>query len=300
MTSDLAKAFSSYVAAHGGPDALSVTPVENLFLMCSTKTRLPFRKMYRPSLCIVAQGAKRIEVAETVLDYPAGTALAISVELPGYGGVTQASSEAPFLGMTIEFDMNMIRAVLDKLPAPPPATPDGSGLFVERLSDAQQDCIARLVRLLGMPEAVPVLYPAIMQELYYWLLVGPNGGEIAKMVRSESHTQRIADAIFHLRRVFRRSVRIEELADVACMSPSSFHQHFKTLTSMTPLQYQKQLRLIEARRLMVMEAANVTRAAFEVGYESPSQFSREYSRLFGSPPKQDAMTLRPHRTQLGL
>lgn len=300
MTTNLAQAFSSYVSTHGGPDALSETPVESVFLMCSTTTRLPFRKMYDPSLCIVAQGAKRIEVAETVLDYPAGTALAVSVELPGYGGVTEASADAPFLGMTIGLDMDMIRAVLDKLPAPPSPAPDASALFVERLTDAQQDCIIRLVRLLERPESVPVLYPAVMQELYYWLLMGPNGGQIARMVRSDSHTQRIADAIFHLRRDFRRPVRVEELAEVACMSPSSFHQHFKTLTSLSPLQYQKQLRLIEARRLMVTEAANVTSAAFEVGYESPSQFSRDYARLFGNPPKRDATTLRPHRSQLGL
>lgn len=300
MKTDLVEAFTSYVAAHGGPDALSHTPVENLFVMCSTKERLPFRKMYKPSICIVAQGAKRIEVAQTVLTYPAGTALAISVELPGYGSVTQASPEKPFLGMTIEFDMDLIKSVLDTLGRPPSIEANGSGLFVEHLNDAQQDCVARLIRLFATPEAVPVLYPSIMREFYYWLLVGPNGGEIAKMVRAESHTQRIADAIFHLRRDFRRAVRIEELADVACMSPSSFHHHFKTLTSMTPLQYQKQLRLIEARRLMVMEAANVTKAAFDVGYESPSQFSREYSRLFGCPPKQDAMTLRPLSAQLGL
>jgi AraC-like DNA-binding protein len=150
----------------------------------------------------------------------------------------------------------------------------------------------RLVRLLATPKAIPVLYPSIMREIYYWLLSGPNAGAICKIALPNGHTQRIADAIYVLRENFSRSIRIEELAATARMSPSSFHQHFKTLTSMTPLQYQKQLRLLEARRLMVSDAANVTRAALQVGYESPSQFSREYARMFGTPPKRDAMTMK--------
>ncbi|WMT91934.1 AraC family transcriptional regulator [Pelagibacterium sp. H642] len=300
MESELVSALSEYVAANGGADALSFTPLDGVVVLCSTQTRLPFRRMYKPSLCVVVQGAKRIEVADRALDYAAGSALAVSVEVPAYGGVTQASKEKPFLGLTIDFDTELMRAVLERLPEPPIAQSSGTGLFVETLSEAQRDCIARLVRLFSMPKAVPVLYPAIIKELYYWLLTGPNGTELGKMVQSDGHARRIADAIIHMRQDFKRQWRIAELAEVACMSSSSFHQHFKTLTSMTPLQYQKHLRLMEARRLMVTEAANVTRAALEVGYESPSQFSREYSRLFGCSPKRDVTALRPYGAQLSL
>lgn len=291
---------SEYVASAGGTDAFSRTPMDGVLVLCSTQATLPFRQMYKPSLCVVVQGAKQIEVADKVLDYAAGSALAVSVELPAFGCVTKASKSEPFLGLTIEFDGDTLRGVLEKLPEPPVARPPGSGLFVETLSAGARDCIIRLVRLLTTPEAVPVLYPAIIRELYYWLLTGPNGGELRKMVQVDSHTRRIADSIIHLRRDFKRPFRIDELAEVACMSKSSFHQHFKTLTSMTPLQYQKQLRLIEARRLMVTEAATVTRAALEVGYQSPSQFSREYSRQFGCSPKRDVAALRPFAEQLSL
>ncbi|WP_118134812.1 AraC family transcriptional regulator [Oceanicella sp. SM1341] len=300
MDADLVGALSEYVASAGGTDALSRTPIDEVLVLCSTQASLPFRQMYKPSLCVVVQGAKRIEVADKVLDYAAGSALAVSVELPAFGCVTKASKAEPFFGLTIEFDVDTLRGVLEKLPKPPAVGPSGSGLFVETLCAGARDCIIRLVRLFNTPEAVPVLYPAIIRELYYWLLTGPNGGELRKMVQVDSHTRRIADSIIHLRRNFKRPFRIDELAEVACMSTSSFHQHFKNLTSMTPLQYLKQLRLIEARRLMVTEAATVTRAALEVGYESPSQFSREYSRLFGCSPKRDAAALRPYGEQLTL
>jgi len=132
-----------------------------------------------------------------------------------------------------------------------------------------------------------MLYPAIMREVCYWLLTGPHGGDVVKMTLANSHTQRVVTAIHTLRDRFAEPVRIEELASIAQMSPSAFHRQFKAITSMTPLQYQKQLRLLEARRLMVSEAANVETAAFQVGYESPSQFSREYSRMFAMSPRRD-------------
>jgi transcriptional regulator GlxA family with amidase domain len=150
----------------------------------------------------------------------------------------------------------------------------------------------RLMRVLDTPKAIPVLYPAIMREICFWLLTGAHGGEVRKLGLPDSHTRRITDAIYLLRDNFARPIRVEELAAAARMSLSSFHQHFKTLTSMTPLQYQKQLRLLEARRLMTADGANVSSAAYRVGYESASQFSREYSRMFGAAPKRDAMELR--------
>jgi AraC-like DNA-binding protein len=154
------------------------------------------------------------------------------------------------------------------------------------------DCVARLVRLAGTPKAVPLLYPSIMREICYWLLNGPYGGEIRKLASPETHVERIARALHRIRNNFSQTLRIDQLAEEARMSASSFHQHFKSMTTMTPLQYQKRLRLLEARRLMLSEAASVAEAAYQVGYESASQFSREYSRMFGVPPKRDSLSYR--------
>ncbi|AFK57048.1 AraC family transcriptional regulator [Tistrella mobilis] len=298
MRQELREVVARYVASHGGPDAVSRTAVQDVILMCSTKERMPFRKAYKPSLCVVVQGAKRIELEDRSFDYSAGSALIISIGLPGFGSVTQATKAEPFLGMTIEFDIALLREVLDQMPSPPRPAEERLGVFVEELSDPVQDCLIRLVQLFETPDAVPVLYPATVRELYYRLLSGPNGGEICKIARAGSHTQRIAEAIHLMRGNVGQPLSIEELAHAAGMGVSSFHQHFKTLTSMTPLQYHKQLRLLEARRLMVAEAASVTSAAFRVGYESPSQFSREYTRLFGTAPKKDAMFLKSLPVQL--
>ncbi|WP_213775833.1 AraC family transcriptional regulator [Bradyrhizobium sp. dw_78] len=289
MSPALKAAVEIYVARSGNGDGLIATPVADLVLMKTSKRLLPHHMIYKPALCVVAQGAKQITLGDAVFDYAEGQALVVGVELPAFGSVTRA----PYLGMTLEFDTAVLREVLEKLdPMPRPAGEVGLGLFVETLNEPLADALLRLVRMLDAPQAVAVLYPSLMREICYWLLTGPNGGEICKLALATGHAQRIAAAIHLLRDNFARAIRIEELAEAACMSPSSFHQHFKALTAMTPLQYQKQLRLLEARRLMAADAANVTHAAFQVGYESASQFSREYSRMFGIPPKRDAMNMK--------
>ena len=174
-----------------------------------------------------------------------------------------------------------MRDVMEGLDSPPAAGGNARhGVFVTEVDEPVADCALRAVRLLDTPKAIPMLYPAIMREICYWLLTGPSGGEIARMTLANNHTQRVISAIHALRDRFAEPVRIEELAAIAQLSPSAFHRQFKVLTSMTPLQYQKQLRLVEARRLMISSTANVETAAFQVGYESSSQFSREYSRMF--------------------
>lgn len=292
MPSELRRALARYVADRGGPDALSPTPAAAVAAICSTCARAPFRRLYKPSLCVAAQGAKRIALEDKVFDYEAGTALIVGLELPGSGGVTRASKAEPFLGLTIEFDGALLREVLEQMASPPRPGAEGLGVFVERLSPEILDCLARLVRLCETPEAFSILYPALMRELYYRLLSGPNGGEVAKIARPDGRARRIAAAIHLMRGTLTRPLRVEEMAEAAGMGVSSFHQHFKTLTGRTPLQHHKQLRLLEARRLMVAEAANVTLAAFHVGYESPSQFSREYARMFGAAPKRDAAQMK--------
>jgi AraC-like DNA-binding protein len=256
--------------------------------MRSTGERLPHPVMYKPALCITVQGAKQVLFGDKLFDYGEMQALAVSVELPGIGRVTRASPREPYLGIVLQLDLGLLREVIAQLSPPPKPSENGRmGVFLMDVDGPLADCIGRMIQMLATPAAAPILFPAIMREVSYWLLTGKSAGEICKLVSPNSRTQRIAEAICLLRDDIARSIRIEQLAAMAQMSPSSFYQHFKLLTSLTPIQYQKQLRLLEARRLMAEAGANVTSAAYQVGYESVSQFSREYARMFGTPPKRD-------------
>ncbi|WP_349958835.1 AraC family transcriptional regulator [Rhizobium sp. ZPR3] len=294
MSSALKDAITQFIEAHdcGGNNVFS-TGIDGLHIMRSTEPKMPHSMIYRPALCVILQGAKQLMLNDKVIDYAEMQALIISIELPAAGRVIQASVEKPYIAISLEFDVGMMRDVMEQLDKPPKPTGGAHlGIFVENLGDQLADCLVRLTRLLSNPSAIPVLYPAIMREICFWMLTGPNGGEVCKLVLPDGQTRRIANAIRLLRDNFAEPVRIEQLAAAARMSPSSFHQHFKTLTSMTPLQYQKQMRLLEARRLMVAGQANVESAAYRVGYESASQFSREYARMFGTPPKRDVTEMR--------
>jgi AraC-like DNA-binding protein len=293
MSSALADALIRYTDARGGGDGFYATPADGLYLMRASGEALPaIPSIYRPALCIVAQGAKQVMLGEATFGYGEGQALVVSLELPMLGKVTRASAQRPFLGLNLDLDVRIMREVMAQLDPPPRPSPGGLGLFVDALGEPLVDCVLRLVRLLDTPEAVPVIRPAIMREICYWLLAGPNASEVCKIGLPSGPTQRIAEAIHRLREDITRPVRIEQLAAAVKMSPSSFHQHFRTLTSMTPLQYQKQLRLLEARRLMLAGQANAASAAYQVGYESASQFSREYARMFGAPPRRDVVETR--------
>ena len=269
------------------------TSVEGLTILRSNHEKPPNHILFKPALCIVVQGAKWVMFGDRRFDYRAGQAVVISVEMPLYGRLAEASPSEPYLGVIIEFDLAIMREVLEGLSSPlQPVGEPKPGLFVADLDESLTDCTLRMVRLLGTPDAIPVLRPLIMREICYWLLTGPHGGEIASIALANTHTQSIIHAIHALRDRFAEPIRIEELARTARMSSSAFHRQFKAITSMTPLQYQKQLRLLEARRLLITDAANVEAAAFQVGYESPSQFNREYSRMFGAPPRRDIAGLR--------
>ena len=295
MSADLKAVLNQYMDGHGGGDGLFATAVAGFFLMRSTTLSMPKPAIYRPALCIIVDGAKQMMFGERVFDYTAMQALVVSIEMPAFGQVTQASPERPLIALNLELDVTILREVLEDMEAPPkPSVEGGSGVVVQQFGPELQDCVLRLMRMLATPKAIPILQPAIMREISFWLLSGKNGGEICKLALPGSHTRRVADAIYLLRGNFTAPVRVEALAAAAKMSPSSFHQHFKMLTSMTPLQYQKQLRLLEARRLMVTDGVNAANAAYQVGYESASQFSREYARMFGTPPKKDALG---HRMQ---
>jgi AraC-like DNA-binding protein len=288
MPDQLADALLRYTDRQPGESPFR-TEIDGLAILRSDHPRPPTHMIFRPAMCIVAQGAKWATFGGDRLEYRAGQALVIGVETPSIGQVFEASPGEPCLVLAFELDLAIMRSVAEGLEAPPRVSGEpGRGVFVTDFQGPLADCALRLVRLLDTPKAIPTLYPVIMREICYWLLTGPHGGDVARMTLANSPSQPVISALQSLRTHFRQTVRIEELAAIAQMSPSAFHRQFKTLTSLTPLQYQKQLRLLEARRLMISSTINVESACFQVGYESPSQFSREYTRMFGAPPKRDA------------
>ena len=300
MTETLVEAVTRYTQARIGKSPF-ITAIEGFIILRSDRPKRPSHRIFKPALCIVVQGAKWTTFGNRRFDYRAGQALVVSLEMPSYGRVVEATPDKPYLSIVIEFDLTTMQEVLASLgELSPPSDEVGAGVFVTDFEGPMAECVLRMVRLLSTPEAIPTLYPSAMRELCYWLLAGPSGGDIARVVLASGHDRRVITAIQALRERFAEPVRVEELARIARMSPSAFHRQFKTFTSMTPLQYQKRLRLLEARNLMLAEAATAETVAFRVGYESPSQFSREYARLFGAPPRRDVVRLRtPFRATVG-
>ena len=292
MSDPLLQAVHEYTVRQAGTGPYA-TAIDGLVILRSNHEKPPNHLIFRPALCITLQGSKSTVFGNHPYEYRAGQALVVGVERPALSRVTEASPEKPYLGIVLELDLAMMREVMEGLDHPPAAggTPR-NGVLVTDFDGPLSDCALRMVRLLGTPKAIPMLCPVIMREICYWLLSGPHGGDVAGMTLANSHAQRVIRAIHALRSRFAEAVRIDQLAAIAQLSPSAFHRRFKAVTSMTPLQYQKQLRLLEARRLMASGAVNVETAAFRVGYESASQFSREYSRMFGTPPRRDIEALK--------
>ena len=288
----LVQAVTRFVEAQAG-ESPYFTAIKEFGILRVNHAKRSSHMIFKPVLCMVVQGAKRTVFGNRRFEYRAGQALVVNVELPAFSQVTEASQSKPYLAVALELDSALLRDVLKGLETLPKADGDvGRGVFVTDAKGPIADCMLRLIRLLRTPQAISAIYPLIVRELYYWLLTGPHGSQIAKLALANSHTQRVLSAVHTLRERFAEPVRVEELADTAHLSPSAFHRQFKALTSMTPLQYQKQLRLLEARRLMVSNAMNAELTAYTVGYESPSQFSREYARMFGSAPHRDVAALR--------
>lgn len=291
MRNSLIQAATRYVEAEGGGEGYYRTPVNGVHVMRSFRLIDSNHSICTPSLCIVLRGAKEILYGDQTLRYGAMHCLVAGIEVPSCGRLVEASPDEPYLGMTIDIDVAMMRDVLAQID-PPPLPTSYSGLFVVDVTRPFAESALRLLNLVNTPEAIPVLAAPILRELYYWLLTGPQGGRICGLALPDSHMDRIGRAIVHLRRHYAERVSVNELAAVAAMSSSSFRSHFKSLTATSPIQFQKHLRLLEARRLMLAESANVTQAAFQVGYSSTSQFSRDYSRTFGAAPKRDVAQAR--------
>lgn len=245
------------------------------------------------SICLIVQGSKRVMLGEDAYVYDASHYLVTSVDLPVVAQILEASPKRPYLGLILGIDHKLVAQLLvdGDFPVQEPRRSD-RGIGVSLVSLPLLKAVVRLVELLDSPESIPILSPLVQKELFYHLLMGPQGPRLRQMVVSGSQGHQVAQAIGWLKANFRQQDPIDDLADRAHMSRSAFYHHFRSITSLSPLQYRKHLRLQEARRLMVVEDLDATSAAIEVGYESPTQFSREYRRLFGTPPAKDAAGLR--------
>lgn len=252
----------------------------------------PHSYMFSPHLCLIAQGVKQILLGEEDYVYDAQSFVVSSVELPLVSKIMEAAPEKPYLGLTLELDLQEISELMlsDSLPIHR-ERPADRGIGVSKMTPALLNAVERLLELLETPEHIPVFLPLVRQEIYYRLLMDEQGYRLRQMVMAESRSYQIAKAIDWMKKHFEQPLNIGELANRAGMSPSSFHQHFRTLTAISPLQFQKRIRLNEARRLMLVENMDAGNASFRVGYESPTQFNREYKRMFGNPPRTDIKRL---------
>lgn len=283
----LKQAVRSYAERHANPDGLSLPPVPSLRMMCAYAPSGPMRSIYRPLVCLVLQGAKLMTVGREQRRFTQGQSVIVGVDAPVIGQIVEASCDQPYLAVAIELDMAVLQSVALEIGTNPTPGRSEPTLFVETLDDTILSCALRLTRLIDHPEALAVVHPAVMRELHYWLLISPQGPNLRRLCLPNSHAERITRAINILRAEFKKNIAVDRLASVAGLSPTAFRRHFRAITSVSPNQFQKQLRLAEARRLMVAQGLSASRAAFEVGYLSASQFSRDYTRMFGAPPRED-------------
>jgi AraC-like DNA-binding protein len=294
VTSDARhKELSDRVARLAKHDGINDTGFGALAMMRGSQPSIAMPVVYQPSVCIVVQGRKRALLGEEIFYYDPLNYLVVSVTLPVIGQILEATPENPYLCIRLNLDVEEIGRMLLGLKQRP-ATPANAdrGLFVSRVSESLLDAVLRLVRLLDTPDDLPVLGPIALREIYYRLLTGDLGHRLMDLTEGGGHTHRVARAIDWLKQHYASPLRIEDLASEVHMSPSALHHRFKAVSGMSPLQFQKQLRLHEARRLMFADGLECAAAGHKVGYESPSQFSREYRRLFGAPPRQEIAKLR--------
>jgi AraC-like DNA-binding protein len=244
--------------------------------------------VYDPMINLILQGSKTITVGDRTLRYDPATYFVMSIELPAVGTVHPASSGEPYLAVSLTLDPIVVSSLLADLPKPSGRHDNDAGFSVAAVTPELMDAWVRMLRLMDKPEDIAALAPAYEREILYRVLQGPHGWMLREIAAPDTAMARVSTAIQCIRRDFAQSIRVDTLAQKAAMSVSAFHRHFKSVTTLSPLQYQKRVRLLQARTLMVVNAQSVTSAAFEVGYESATQFSRDYARVFGLPPARDA------------
>lgn len=281
------------VRRHLGGRYESGTPISGLTIHGTTEPAGPASYLYEPSFALIAAGAKRVILADETYVYDEAHFLLTAVGLPTIVQVLDASEQTPYYSIKLNIDLDLVAELiteLDQRGLRPVST--STGMALGDVTHALAAATLRLVALLDTPEDIPILARSIERELLYRILMGPVGGRLRQAVQLGTQTSRVAGTIRWIREHFAQPIHIRDLAELACMAESTLHQHFRALTAMSPLQYQKQLRLHEARRLLLSEEIDAGTAALRVGYQSITQFNREYRRQFGAPPKRDIKALR--------
>ena len=270
-----------------------IEPLSGLRLVRLSAPYEKFHGVLKPSLCVIAQGSKVVFVGDSRYQYDPFNYLLATIELPHVSQVLEASKEKPYLGFLLVLDPNLVGSVMIEAGhVMPSGNADARAIDINSLDAELLDAVVRLVRLVGSPADARILIPLIKREIIYRLLTGDQGSRLCHLPVSAGYTSNIARAVERFRHDFDKTIRIEEIAQELGMSVSSFHQHFKTVTAMSPMQFQKRLRLQEARRLMLGEDLDATSTAYRVGYNDAAHFSREYKSLFGEPPMRDVERLR--------
>lgn len=283
------------IEQYAGSDGVHTTAIPHLILYRASSLEEPMHAIYEPAVCIVAQGRKQSIAGDGTYLYDAEKYLTISVGVPAVGRVLDASPDRPFLCLALALDPATIATLLLDLDEEQTNREQpGSALAVGTVQPEMLDACARLLRLLGSPDDIPILAPLAEREILYRLLMDDQTTRISQIGCAESRLQDVSRAINSIRQNFKAELSVETLAAIARMSPSALHRNFKKVTGTTPLQFQKHIRLLEARKLMLSQGVDAAVAAHWAGYESPSQFSREYRRLFGASPIHDVAHLREH------
>ena len=290
MTDQLLDYAGRYADAHADRAGVAATPVDGLVILRETAPTMLQHAVSKPLVALVLQGGKRVTMGSSTFDFGAGDSLLITTDVPTVSQITTASRALPYYSLVLELDPAIIAGLVGEI-GPEPYEADRP-VRVDPTEAEVADAALRLLRLLDRPGTLAVLGPQLNRELHYWLLSGRHGGAIRTLGVTDSHAQRVARAVTMLRAHYAEPVKVETLAEAAGMSLSAFHVHFRSITSLSPLQFQKQLRLVEARRRMLALGEAISNAAYGVGYESVPQFTREYGRMFGLPPARDVRQAR--------
>jgi len=287
---DLLQAVQRYTEHHEMRTGVTDTAIPGVSIVRSESPSGLVHAVYKPLVCLILQGGKKVMMGSKVFEFAGGDSLIVTADAPTISQITKASRERPYLAVVIELEPATITELSASLEEP--STADPSVVQADSTDIEVETTVSRMMHLLDRPSSLPTLLPAYMRELHYWLLLGRHGFALRRYAALSGNDQGIGRAVAILHKKFAEPLSIRNLASAAGMSSSSFHQHFREATASTPLQFQKQLRLIEAKRLMLSEGWNASNAAFEVGYESINQFTREYGRTFGAPPARDVRMVR--------
>ncbi len=285
MNSALLECVRRFADANADQFGVAPTPIPGLVAMRATAPSEMQYAVSKPLVALVLQGSKRVTMGSMTFDFGAGDSLLIAADVPNVSQITRANARLPYYSLVLDIDPIITQSLVVDMGIAQVET--GAPIRVDPTEAEVADAALRLMRLLDRPSSIPVLQDQLVREMHYWLLAGRHGAGIRTLGFADSHANRIARAVALIRNKYAQALPVEHLAEVAGMSVSSFHQHFRAVTSLSPLQFQKQLRLIEARRIMISEGAPLSNAAYAVGYESIPQFTREYGRMFGAPPAKD-------------